>query len=334
MYKLSILEQSIAEKDVSNERILQQSVALAQKAEEWGYHRFWVSEHHASDEVLGSSPEILVSYILAKTKTIRVGSGGVLLQHYSPYKVAENFQVAATLEPGRVDLGIGKGPGGFPLSTKALQFGQVNDGKDFQERFQFLLQLLRDEVPATSPFAKLKATPKPAISQEIILLGTSAESATYAATQNVTYAFGTTFTPDETIWKAASEAFHAVNATGKLIFAIAVVVADSKEEAERMAIKRDIVKVYLANGRVVTLLDELSAKKFGEESGIPYEIKVFPSKLVAGTQEQVKKELDEIAERYQVDEFLIQTPVASYEERVKSLQALSEIQQNASLQLL
>lgn len=334
MYKLSILDQSVAEQNVTNHDILQNTVRLAQLAEKWGYNRFWVSEHHNSQEVLGSSPETLAAYLLAKTSTIRIGTGGVLLQHYSPYKVAETFQVLATLEPGRVDVGIGKGPGGFPLSTKALQFGQVNDGTDFDQRFQFLLKLLRDEVQDSSSYAGLQATPKPPISQEIVLLGTSSESATYATNLNVTYTFGTTFTPDEDVWKAASEAFHAKKSNGKLIFAVAVVVANSKEEAERIAITRDIVKVYLKNGRVITLIDVESAKKFGDESNSPYEIKTFKSKLIAGTINDVTKELDDIASRYNVDEFLIQTPVATYEQREQSLRLLSELNVRQSQQFV
>lgn len=326
-YRLGILDQSINEKQLSSTEILQLTVQLAQNAEKWGYHRFWVSEHHNSAEVLGSSPEILVSYLLAKTNTIRIGSGGVLLQHYSPYKVAENFQVLATLAPGRVDLGIGKGPGGFPLSTKALQNGQINDGKDFNERFQFLIQILREQIPVDHPFAQLKATPKPPVPQEIILLGTSAASAKFAGEVDVTYTFGTTFTSDEEVLREASKQFHQQQSNGKFIVAVAVVVADTKEEAERIAIRRDIVKVHLASGRVVTLLDEQSAVKFGEESGEVFEIKVQKPRVITGTVEQVKQELDTIASTFKVDEFIIQTPVEKYEARLRSLQLLSKINQ-------
>src|SRR5438067_10428650 len=118
---LSILDQSPVHDSETATEAFQHSIALPQKAEAWGYHRFWVSEHHGSSRVMGSSPEVLVAHLLAKTTRIRVGSGGVMLQHYSPYKVAENFNLLASLAPGRVDLGIGKAPGGLPLSTRALQ---------------------------------------------------------------------------------------------------------------------------------------------------------------------------------------------------------------------
>ena len=126
--KLSILDQSPLYPGETPADALQHTIELAARGEEWGYHRFWVTEHHGSNRVMGSSPEVLVSHLLAKTSRIRVGSGGVMLQHYSPYKVAENFNVLASLAAGRVDLGIGGGPGGLPLSTRALKNGDRRAG--------------------------------------------------------------------------------------------------------------------------------------------------------------------------------------------------------------
>ena len=137
--KLSILDQSPVHDDEGPADALRHTIELARKAEEWGYHRFWVAEHHGSGRVMGSSPEVLVSHLLAHTSRIRVGSGGVMLQHYSPYKVAENFNVLSSLAPGRVDLGIGRGPGGLPRSTAALRRGvlrQAPDGRTEQLQYE------------------------------------------------------------------------------------------------------------------------------------------------------------------------------------------------------
>lgn len=120
-FTLGILDQSIVFPGQSAAEALKNTVEVAKLAESLGYDRFWVAEHHDSEGVAGSSPEVLVSYLLAQTQKIRIGSGGVMLQHYSPYKVAENFNVLATLAPGRVEIGIGRAPGGLPRSTKALQ---------------------------------------------------------------------------------------------------------------------------------------------------------------------------------------------------------------------
>ena len=110
---LSILDQSPIQEGETATEAFQHTIELVQKAEAWGYHRFWVAEHHDLDHVVGSSPEVLIAHLLAKTSRIRIGSGGVMLQHYSPYKVAENFHVLASLAPGRIDLGIGRAPGGL-----------------------------------------------------------------------------------------------------------------------------------------------------------------------------------------------------------------------------
>ena len=125
--KLSILDQSPAADGETAAEALQHTIELARRAEEWGYRRFWVAEHHGSNRHMGSSPEVLISHLLAHTSHIRVGSGGVMLQHYSPYKVAENFNVLSSLAPGRVDLGIGRGPGGMPISTRALRTQQYDN---------------------------------------------------------------------------------------------------------------------------------------------------------------------------------------------------------------
>ena len=146
--KLSVLDQSPVNEDETGLIAFQHTIQiqLAKKAEEWGYNRFWVTEHHGSSRVMGSSPEVLISHLLAKTSSIRVGSGGVMLQHYSPYKVAENFNVLASLAPGRVDLGVGGGPGGMPYSTRALQQDLGNQGRPLSEKLEQLEQFLHNEL--------------------------------------------------------------------------------------------------------------------------------------------------------------------------------------------
>ncbi|GAB7195254.1 MsnO8 family LLM class oxidoreductase [Dickeya oryzae] len=120
-YRIGLLDQSPIAQGMTAADALAQTTALASLADTLGYSRFWVSEHHNSDSLAGSSPEVLIAWLLAHTRHIRIGSGGVMLQHYSPYKVAENFHVLSSLAPERVDLGVGKAPGGFPLATRALQ---------------------------------------------------------------------------------------------------------------------------------------------------------------------------------------------------------------------
>lgn len=122
-YRISILDKIPLAPGETAAQALARTLTLAQQAERWGYHRFWIAEHHNAEQLASPSPELLIAWILGQTRQIRVGSGGVMLQHYSPYKVAENFNLLASLAPGRVDLGVGKAPGGLPLATRALQQG-------------------------------------------------------------------------------------------------------------------------------------------------------------------------------------------------------------------
>lgn len=322
-YKIGILDQSPVIENLSNYGILQKTVQLAQKAEKWGYERFWVSEHHNSEDVLGSAPEILVPYLLAKTNTIRIGSGGVMLQHYSPYKVAEAFQVLATLEPGRVDLGVGKGPGGLPLSTKALQFGTVNTGEDFEERLTFLQQVLNDNIPANHPLAGIKAIPKPPKQQELILLGASPNSARLASKLGLTFSFASFFNSDDRSLAEAAEAYKENYKGGRFILAVSAIAAPTSEEARRLAGQQQLVKVHLKSGRVLTLQNEEAAEKFGKESGEEYEVKVHQANFIAGSPTEVKEELDRLHHQYGVDEFIIHTPVKDDQARILSYELLS-----------
>src|SRR5688572_21880212 len=118
-YALSVLDKSPVLRGETSTQALQRTVALARRAEALGYQRFWVAEHHNTRDLASSSPEVLLAHLAARTEHIRIGSGGVMLQHYSPYKVAENFNLLQALAPGRIDIGIGKAPGGLPLSTRA-----------------------------------------------------------------------------------------------------------------------------------------------------------------------------------------------------------------------
>lgn len=123
--KLSALDQSPIGENSNAKEALKNTITLAKELEKLGYHRFWVSEHHDTKSLAGSSPEILISSIAAQTQKIRVGSGGVMLPHYSPYKVAENFKLLEALYPNRIDLGLGRAPGGMPLVIRAMQQGKI-----------------------------------------------------------------------------------------------------------------------------------------------------------------------------------------------------------------
>lgn len=221
--RLSILDQSPIYEGESATQAFQHTIELAQRAEQLGYHRFWVSEHHDSANVVGSSPEVLISHLLAKTNTIRLGSGGVMLQHYSPYKVAENFNVLAALGPDRIDLGIGRAPGGLPRSTRALQQGgagsietatdHAGTGGDhntgvapsLEDKLVELRHFLQDRLPEEHSLHGLRATPVVSSPPELFVLGASVDSARMAGRLGLPYVFSLFINGDVTV---AEEAFR------------------------------------------------------------------------------------------------------------------------------
>lgn len=325
-YSLGILDQSPIIENATNEQTLQKTVALAQKAEQLGYSRFWVSEHHNTDTLAGSSPEVLVSYLLAKTKSINIGSGGVMLQHYSPYKVAENFHVLASLEPGRVDLGIGKAPGGLPLSTKALQYGTLNnDENDFEERLTFLQQLIEQTVLAEHELYGVQATPIPKVKPALFLLGASPQSATLAGTLGIAFVFARFINSDNDVLAQAATAYRTHHPNGHFAVSIAALAAPTKEEAIALIGDQKITKVHLASGKSLTLQSVELAEKFGQESGESFTVKQYDADILCGTPDDIKMILDDYHVRYRIDEFILHTPVLKEFERERSFELLSPV---------
>lgn len=315
-YKLSILDQSPVHPGQTNVEALQQSISLAQMAERLGYTRFLVAEHHNLDGLIGTSPEVLVSHLLAKTSKIRIGSGGVMLQHYSAFKVAENFHVLATLAPGRVDLGVGKTSGALPHSTLALQKNYKQDVTSFDERFLELYEYIHP-TPTT-----LVATPVPPIAPNIILLGASEQSAKVAADLDISYAFARFINTDDAVLKNIAATLKN-RKRGKFILSVTVLAAEDGEEAKELAAKFQIAKVFFESGKVASLQTNELAQAFASQSDEPYEIKTFAANIIAGTPEEIKQTLDNLHKRFGVDEFILHTPINDADKRLKSFELLS-----------
>src|SRR5437868_6974571 len=154
--RLSVLDQSPIPEGSTGPDALRNTIDLAQLADELGYTRYWVAEHHGGAMLAGPSPEALIGPIASATSTIRVGSGGVMMPHYSPFKVAETFSVLSGLYPGRIDLGLGRAPGTDQLTTFALQRDRSRAmPDDFPDQLAELLAYLEDDLPGEHPFARL-----------------------------------------------------------------------------------------------------------------------------------------------------------------------------------
>ena len=195
--RLSVLDQTPVSEGSTSAEALRNSIDLARLAERLGYHRYWVAEHHGGGLVAGPSPEVLIGPIAAATSRMRIGSGGVMLPHYSPLKVAESFGVLAGLFPGRIDLGIGRAAGTDPMTTRSLQRDRSQPmPDDFPEQLAELLAYLERSFPADHPLARLAENlPGEPEVPEPWLLGSSEQSALWAGELGLRYAFADFINP-------------------------------------------------------------------------------------------------------------------------------------------
>ena len=325
---LSILDQSPVHQGEDAAQSFQRTIELATKADGWIYHRYWVAEHHSSDRVMGSSPEVLISHLLAKTSRIRVGSGGVMLQHYSPYKVAENFNVLASLAPGRVDLGIGRGPGGLPQSTMALQQAAAGE-RDIGDKITELRNFLGGDLPESHPLHGLMASPRPPEAPGIYLLGTSGSSAEMAAEYSIPYVFALFLNSDQDVMTEAMKTYHSqFNAAGpgrkRAMLALPVVVAESADEAAGYAADIKVIRISLESGRTLTAGNMQSAENFGKQSGEKYEINVYDAPVVHGSPEMALQKLRDIQALHNVEEIVVVTAINDFQKRLRSYELLSQ----------
>ena len=344
--RLSILDQSPVHDSDSREGgndgadALRHTIELARKAEQWGYHRFWVAEHHGSGGVMGSSPEVLVSHLLAHTSHIRVGSGGVMLQHYSPYKVAENFNVLASLAPGRVDLGIGRGPGGLPRSTAALRRGDGEPAMSMAEKLGELRRFLNNELEPGHPLHGLQASPLPPQPPDLFLLGTTRSSGDMAAELAMPYVFALFLNNDEDEMAEAVRRYQSgferqgtpppqpsPGGRGSRVcpytmLALPIIVADTDEEAAEHAAKIQVVRITLDSGRTLTVGSVEAGEEFGKQSGEGYQITVRQAGVVHGGPESVRRQLHEVRQKYRADEIIAVTAIDSFEKRLRSFELL------------
>ncbi|TDL83473.1 LLM class flavin-dependent oxidoreductase [Peribacillus frigoritolerans] len=323
--KLSILDQSPIGANETAADALRQTVDLAILAEKWGYHRFWVSEHHNSEELAGSAPEALISYLLAKTNQIRIGSGGVMLQHYSPYKVAEIFNVLSSLAPGRVDLGIGKAPGGLPLSTRALQQKRINDGQSIHEKLSDLKSLIHNSLHEKHELYGVKAYPNPPEPAHLFLLGASENSAKLAAELNISFVYAQFINSDQNELENSLNAYLDGGGNNQdFHLALSIIVAETDQEAENLKGESKVIRVNLESGRHVTVKSIEQAEKFAEQAGESYSIEEQEAAIIYGSKETVRRQVLELQNSLGINEIIVLTPLVDAATKRKSYWLLGE----------
>ena len=212
--RISVLDQSPVPEGSSGPEALANTIDLARVADSLGYERYWVAEHHATPMLACASPEVVIAAIAAETSSIRVGSGGVMLPHYSALKVAETFSVLSGLYPDRIDLGIGRAPGTDPQTMLALQRDRrLAPPDDFPEQLAELLAYLEDDFPPRHPLARLAALPGRPEAPDVWLLGSSQQSAIWAAELGLPYSFADFINPEGAAYRRAlPDAVHALPA--------------------------------------------------------------------------------------------------------------------------
>lgn len=302
-YRLGLLDKSPVAKGENATTALARTIRLAQRAEALGYVRFWVAEHHNTADLASSAPEVLIAALAAQTSTIRVGSGGVMLQHYSPYKVAETFNLLESLTPGRIDIGIGKAPGGLPLSTRALQAGrQVAQRPDFAAQLRELNGYLGG---ADQLVEGLAATPTPNDTAERFLLGASVDSAALAAELGWNFVFARHLNGDDVALASAASTYRDLSGR-KPVVAVAAVVARDGQTARESASAFTPYKVTLADGQSVTVGSEEQAAEYARQAGsTDYTVEKRKANVLAGDGKDIVAALDELARQYGIEEFII-----------------------------
>src|SRR3954469_19714272 len=328
--KLSVLDQSPISEGMTGADALHNTLDLAQLADELGYVRYWVAEHHGTPMLASASPEALIGPIASSTQNIRVGSGGVMLPHYSPLKVAETFSVLSGLFPGRIDLGLGRAPGTDGITTFALQRDRSRAmPDDFPDQRAELIAYLEDDLPKEHPFAPLaKQLPGRPHEPELWLLGSSPQSAIWAAQLGLPYSFADFINPSGAeIAQVYRDRFTRGERLQEPRLSVAVwaIAAESTEEAQRLASSSRMTMTMLRQGRLIPVPPPDKALRFLEQHpSTPPGQRGAPRRAVIGSPEKVRAGIEEVAEHYGAEEVMVVTITYDHEVRRRSYELVAD----------
>jgi luciferase family oxidoreductase group 1 len=326
--RLSVLDQSTAAEGVSQHVAIRETLELARHCEALGYHRYWVSEHHNSDSIVGTAPEVLMAAIAATTSRIRVGSAGVMLPHYSALKVAEQVRVLEAIAPGRIDLGVGRAPGSDRITAYALN-PHADAADDFPRQVHELRAWVSGEpLEENHPFAAITAHPTGPTSPELWILGSSDYGAQLAAHFGLPYAFAYFFSEGRGVEEALalyrrnyrpSARYPAPQAT-ICVWALA---ADAEAEARRLLQTREFWRVGFEQGLRKPLVTPDYAAEYPYTQAERATIESLRHKAMVGTGEAVAGRLTELAQRLQLDELVVVTWTHDPQARHRSYELLA-----------
>ncbi len=327
--KLGVLDQSPVPAGSTASDAFANTVDLAQHCERFGYHRYWVSEHHNSDGLAGAAPELLVGRIAAATETITVGSGGVMLSHYSPYKVAESFLTLDAMFPGRIELGVGRAPGSDPLTMYALAASEsLRPVEQYPSMVRELMGFLDGDLPDDSPFrGRVRAVPTAAgESPPVWLLSSSPDSASFAAHFGLPLAWAHFFSPANgpSIVEAYRRQYRPSERYPEPIVAIAagVVCADTQEAAAEAASSVQLWRARGLAGPIPSLDDVRNA------APNPLAVEAVTGHgrkpMAIGTPDRVLSDLEDLGAEHGTDDVFVVTITWDHQTRVRSYELVAE----------
>ena len=328
--KLSILDQSPIIAGHSAPQALQATLELARRADALGYHRYWLAEHHAIAALADPCPEILLARLGAETKRIRIGTGGVLLPYYSAFKTAEVFRMLEALYPGRIDLGIGRAPGGDQRTARAVGGGHFPDAEQFPQQVWELVGHLDGTLPDDHPFKKVRVQPEVQTAPELWLLGSSDYSGLLAAQLGVRFSFAHFINAQggDAVMRAYRERYQISGREPEPHTSVCcfVICAESDAEAERRAKVVDSRRLDMAYNLDTPVPTQAQA----EQRSVGYtdqeraHIRSQRVRLVHGSAETCKAKLLAIAEQFSADELMVLTITGDYATRLESYERLAK----------
>jgi luciferase family oxidoreductase group 1 len=325
---LGVLDQSPVVSGRSPAEAIAETVELARLAEELGYQRYWLAEHHAIAALADPSPEILVARVASATSRIRVGTGGVLLPYYSPLKIAEQFRMLEALFPGRIDLGLGRAPGGDPRTALALKDGEYPGAERMPQQVRDLVGFLDGTLPPSHPYAKVRAQPAGDTSPEIWVLGSSDYGGALASQLGLRFAFAHFISAHggDVVARAYRQQYEPSERDPRprsLVCAF-VICAKTKAEAERLAASVDLRRLHMAKGidAPVPTPEEALAYRYSREERAYVDQQ--RARLVHGDPGEVREKLLALKEQFEADELMAVTITGDAGSRRTSYRLVAE----------
>lgn len=320
---LSILDLSMIREGGTVRQALEESLDLAQHAEQWGYNRIWLAEHHGMRGIASAATSVVIGYIANGTSTIRVGSGGIMLPNHAPIVIAEQFGTLESLYPGRIDLGLGRAPGTDPLTARALRRHLGSNGDTFPDD----LQELREYLNPTQD-RKVKAVPGEGLDIPIYILGSSDFGARLAANLGLPFAFASHFAPDMIfqaldIYRSEFQPSETLSKPYAMV-GVNVIVADTDEEAKFLFTSplqqfRNLIRG--TPGQLRPPVDDMDDWRPGEAEAVERMLRF----AVVGSSESVRKGLDRVTDLTDADELITVSAIYDHTARLRSFELLAEL---------